>query len=180
MDYYLGEIRLFAGYYAPVDWKFCNGEILPIKNFEPLFALLGATYGGDGVTNFALPNLQGRLPVSTSGNTPPPGLQYPYPMASTGGVNAVALAEANLPAHNHAFMATTADATTLVPGNTVTFAKAPAGFISYISNPASLVQLNGYAISASGQSAPHNNDMPTICINYIIATTGGFFPQKAN
>ena len=176
MDCYIGEIRMFAGAYAPMGWLFCNGQALPISGNEALYALIGTTYGGDGKTNFALPNLQARLPVGAS-NTPPPGMLNTYLLASTGGALSMTLSVANMPAHTHTFQATTADATTVTPGNSVTFAKTGTGFNSYIANPSSLVALNPLAVSYSPGGAPHRNDMPSITLNYIIAVTGEY-PQQ--
>lgn len=173
MDPYIGEIRMFAGAYAPEDWAFCNGGLIAIQNNEALFALIGTLYGGDGVTNFALPNLQWRLPVGYS-DTAPPGLTQSYPLAAPGGSYAVSLSTTSMPAHTHAFLASAASATTTVPGAGLTYATAPSNFTSYIAGAATLVTLNASAISSFGGGQPHTNVMPTIFISYIISLKGIF------
>jgi microcystin-dependent protein len=174
MEPYLGEIRMFAGPYAPVGWLFCNGLLLSISQYEALYALLGTTYGGDGRTNFALPDLRSRLPVGCTNSTPP-GMGNIYPLGATGGSEAVTLTQATMPAHTHAFNATNAAATTVVPSPQVTFAKTSAGTSYAIQNPGAtltLVNLSSTAISNMGSSAAHENRMPALAINYIIATNG--------
>lgn len=171
MEPYVGEIRMFAGAFEPMDWKFCNGQLLTIQEYPALFALIGTTYGGNGTTNFALPNLQGRLPVG-SATSAPTGMANAYPIAAAGGSTTVTVTEAQMPAHTHAFSATAAAATTITPGNTVTFAQAPSNFTSYAGNPPTLLALNAQAVTSAGGSQAHENRMPAICINYIIALQG--------
>lgn len=171
MEPYVGEIRMFAGAFEPLNWKFCNGQLLAIADYQMLYALIGTTYGGNGTTNFALPNLQGRLPVGSSTSNPP-GMANAYPMGAAGGSVGVTVTEAQMPAHTHAFSATTAAATTIAPGNTVTFATSPSNFTSYAANPPTLVALNPQAVTSAGGSQMHENRMPAICINYIIALQG--------
>ncbi|MGC1376320.1 MAG: tail fiber protein, partial [Anaerolineales bacterium] len=89
---FIGEIRMFGGNYAPVNWALCNGDLLPISQYSPLYSLIGTTYGGDGVTNFALPNLQSRIPLHTS---------PAYPMGAKAGVETVTLTANQIPAHTH-------------------------------------------------------------------------------
>lgn len=173
MDPYLGEIRMFAGAYAPDDWAFCNGALLTISGNEALYALIGTIYGGDGRTNFALPNLQWRLPVGQSA-TAPPGMTQTYPLAQAGGSYQATVTATSMPQHSHAFVASTANATTTVPGAGLTFATAPSNFTSYIKGAATLATLNANAISSFGGGQPHLNVMPTIFISYIIATKGIF------
>lgn len=173
MDPYLGEIRIFAGAYAPEDWAFCDGALLSISENQPLYALIGTLYGGDGKTTFALPNLQWRLPVGQN-PTAPPGMTLAYPLAQAAGSYQVTVTPNAMPQHTHAFVASTASATTTVPGSGVTFATAPSNFTSYIQGAATLATLNAAAISSFGGGQPHLNVMPTIFINYIIATRGLF------
>lgn len=173
MDPYLGEIRMFAGAYAPDDWAFCDGALLTISENQPLYALIGTLYGGDGRTTFALPNLQWRLPVGQSAAAPP-GMTLAYPLAQAGGSYQVTVPPTAMPQHTHAFIATTANAATTVPGPGLTFATAPSNFTSYIQGAATLATLNAAAISSFGGGQAHTNVMPTIFINYIIATRGLF------
>lgn len=173
MEPYVGEIRMFAGAVEPMYWKFCNGQLLTIQDNPALYALIGTTYGGNGTTNFALPNLQGRLPVG-SATSAPTGMANIYPVGAAGGSTTVTVTEAQMPAHTHAFSATTAAATTVTPGNAVTFATSPSNFTSYAGNPSTLLALNAQAVTSAGGSQPHENRMPAICINYIIALQGIF------
>src|SRR5712672_744718 len=96
---YVGEIRMFAGNFAPAGWMFCEGQLLPISEYETLFNLIGTTYGGDGQSTFALPDLRGRLPLHMGGG---------FTMAETGGVETVTLTSNQMPIHNHAYLASTA------------------------------------------------------------------------
>jgi microcystin-dependent protein len=171
MEPYVGEIRMFAGSVEPVDWKFCNGQLLTIQQYPALYSLIGTTYGGNGTTDFALPNLQGRLPVG-SATSNPPGMASTYPVGAVGGSTTVTVTQAQMPAHTHAFSATTADATTITPGSTVTFATSPSNFTGYAGNPPTLLALNAQAVTSAGGSQAHENRMPAICINYIIAVQG--------
>lgn len=173
MDPYIGEIRMFAGAYAPEDWALCNGATLAIRDNEALYAVIGTAYGGDGVTTFALPNLQWRLPVGYS-NTAPPGMTQACPLAQAGGSYQVTVSTTTMPAHTHAFVASTAVAATTVPGPGLTYATAPSNFTSYIAGAATMVALNAAAISSFGGSQSHANVMPTIFINYIISLKGIF------
>jgi len=180
MDPFVGEIRLFAGTFAPVDWALCNGQTLPIRDNDALFSLLGTTFGGDGRTNFAVPNLQMRLAVGQSTNAPP-DMADTYPLGSTGGAYEVALAEAHLPTHTHALNATPAPATTVAPGDTAMFAAPPSGYTSYITptGAPTLVNMDSTALTPAGASLAHHNMMPTLCITYIICTRG-LYPDFSN
>src|SRR5579859_6135805 len=103
---YVGEIRMFAGNFAPAGWMFCEGQVLPISEFETLFNLIGTTYGGDGQSTFALPDLRGRLPVHFGNG---------FTLAETGGVEEVTLTVAQIPAHNHAVLASANQFTGAIP-----------------------------------------------------------------
>src|ERR1041384_8234847 len=103
---YVGEIRMFAGNFAPAGWMFCEGQLLPISEYETLFNLIGTTYGGDGQSTFALPDLRGRIPMHFGNG---------FPLAETGGVETVTLTVSQIPAHSHALLGSTAAATTLDP-----------------------------------------------------------------
>src|ERR1700746_1121869 len=108
---YVGEIRIFAGNYAPAGWMFCEGQLLPISEYETLFQLIGTTYGGDGQSTFALPDLRGRIPLHQGSGVA---------LAQTGGAEEITLTVQQVPAHSHTFLATTSAASTAVPGGSVT------------------------------------------------------------
>lgn len=170
MDNYLGEIRLFAGSYAPEGWALCNGQLLAIADNEALFSLIGVTYGGDGRTNFAVPNLQCRLPV---GAGQAPGLSN-YALGQSGGTPAVALTADQMPAHTHGFNATSAAATTTQPGG-AGFATASGDYGTYIADDEAALQRANAAgdfLHSTGEGKAHSNIMPCLAFNYIIATTG--------
>jgi microcystin-dependent protein len=165
---YIGEIRMFAGNYEPDGWRFCNGQTLPISENDALFVLLGTTYGGDGEETFALPNLQGRIPVhqrvDLSGNTQ-------YIIGESGGVESVTLTVNQIPNHSHPAIgaAVTGDQTSLngaVPANSVTITP-------YLNIPPD-ASFNAAAISPAGGSQPHENMQPFLCVNFIISLFGIF------
>ncbi len=162
-DQYVGEIRMFSGQYAPVGWELCNGQLLPITGNEVLFSLIGKLYGGDGQTNFALPDLRGRLPIHNSSQ---------YLLASKGGVETVTLTEEHLPAHTHGVYANnlTAEATENSPANNTW---GVSKLTNYQTNASSnIVQMNNELVSYEGGTHAHINIMPSFVINFIIATQG--------
>jgi microcystin-dependent protein len=161
---YVGEIRMFGGNFAPVGWKFCDGQLLPISENETLFQLIGTTYGGDGQEDFALPDLRGRIPVH-QGN----GMV----LAQTGGVESVTLTAQQLPVHTHPFVGSlNQGGTTNAPTNVV--AQVPGGNV-YIEDQAS-VPLSPQ-LPLAGGSQPHENLQPYLCINFIISLFGVFPSQ---
>jgi microcystin-dependent protein len=162
---YVGEIRLFAGNFAPAGWMFCEGQLLPISENETLFQLIGTTYGGDGQTTFALPDLRGRIPLH-QGN----GLI----LAETGGAELVTLTTNQIPAHTHplaasADNASTANATGSILAQTPSYT--PYG--AFTPNAA----LAGQTVSSTGGSQPHNNLQPYLCLDFIISLFG-IFPSQ--
>jgi microcystin-dependent protein len=163
---YVGEIRMFAGNFAPAGWAFCDGELLPISEFETLFNLIGTTYGGDGENTFAMPDLRGRIPVHQGGGNV---------LAETGGVEEVTLTTAQIPAHTHALLAVSD-----VRGNQISPAGAlPAQSYSvtpYI-NDAPAGAFNASAVGTVGLGQPHTNFQPYLCISFIIALFG-IFPSQ--
>ena len=175
---YLGEIRVFSGNYAPLGWALCNGQMLNINNNEALYALIGTTYGGNGTTNFGLPNLQATLAVGV-GNGPatPAG---PYNVGNTGGAVTVTLSDAQMPTHTHAQTAATTAAVSPSPAGNL-FAKPPSDAYGYYNNPppTALHELPAAAVTAAGGSQAHANIMPVMGANYIIALQG-IFPQFTN
>lgn len=171
MDPFLGEIRMFAGNFAPKDWAFCNGQLLPIAQNTALFALLGVQYGGDGRTNFALPNLQGRVPIHQGQG---PGLTLRQ-IGETGGEAAVTLNSAQLPSHMHALRAAEA-ATTGTASGAVALAPGGGGAAIYRSG-GNRVAMDKATVGPAGSGGPHNNLQPYLAVNFIIALAG-IFPSR--
>jgi microcystin-dependent protein len=174
-DFYVGEIRIFAGDYAPDGWAICNGSTLSISGNEALYSLIGTTYGGDGVSNFKLPDLRGRLPVGEGQGA---GLSN-HPVGSYFGAESVALTSVQMPAHSHNFNATSAPANSLAPtpAGTMTLGAAPAGSYLYENGAQSgdtAFNFPADAMTQSGQGTAHENRMPVLAINYIIAITGTY------
>jgi microcystin-dependent protein len=180
MDCYIGEIRIFAGIFAPEGWHFCDGSTLKINGNEPLFALIGTTYGGDGSVNFKLPDLTSALPVGigqlTTGS-------INYTLGMKGGNNqGVALSTANLPSHNHVLYGTDQVATSVDPNNNL-LAKASADSYESVNIytkatlPAYAKTLDDTTLSDAGANQPHANIQPFLSVNYIIALTG-LFPSS--
>ena len=160
---YLSEIRIFSFSFPPKGWAFCNGQLLPINQNQALFALLGTTYGGDGQTNFALPNLQGRSPVHTGNGVT---------LGERGGESAVTLTTQQMPAHTHSVNA----------NGTASGQSSPAG--NYWGNGGQTIysdstnaSMNPAAISTVGGSQPHNNLSPYLTLNFCIALQG-IFPSQ--
>lgn len=168
-DSYLGEIRMFAGNYPPMDWEFCNGQLLPIAQYSELFALLGTTYGGDGVSNFALPDLRGRIPVNQGQG---PGLSNRI-MGQRGGTEEVALSVEQLPSHTHQVAISTAAGTLAEPADAFW-----AAGINQYSSSAPNGLMNAGAITSTGENQAHENMMPYLCISYIICVQNGEFPIR--
>ena len=185
MDNFLGEIRIFAGNYAPAGWALCNGSLLSISNESALFALLGTTYGGDGVTTFAVPDLRRRINLNQG------QLQggQNYTLGESAGTAQVTLLQSNIPAHTHSIIASNSVATTGDPTNN--FLAQTNGDNSTIQPPYPDVKLyttlplpsgpstpnvllDPGALSMTGGTQPHDNMMPYVCINFIIALTGIF------
>ncbi len=175
-DPYLGEIRLFAGNFAPRHNALCNGQIMSIAQNSALFSLLGTYYGGDGQTTFALPNLQGRLPV---GQGQGPGLSN-YTIGETIGAETVTLTTGQMPAHTHLLMPMGGNATQNLPGGQYPSAlQAPFnGFYVQDSNKTgSPIAMSANALQTTGGSQAHENRMPTMAISIIIALQG-IFPSR--
>jgi microcystin-dependent protein len=159
---YVGEIRMFAGNFAPAGWMFCEGQLLPISEYETLFNLIGTTYGGDGQTTFALPDLRGRLPVH-QGNG--------FTLAETGGVETVTLTTSQIPQHQHPYLASTDGGATADPTGNV-LAAVP-NIKAYIQQ-APTAALAAQSIGSTGGSQPHDNFQPYLCIDFIISLFGVF------
>ena len=168
---YVGEIRIFAGNFEPNGWRFCDGRLLAISENSTLFQLLGTTYGGDGQSTFALPDLRGRLPVHQGTNA---STGQTFTIGQNGGVEQVTLTVNQIPAHSHSMLATNDIPTLSNPGNNLP-GQAAAKFYRG-GNPS--VQLNPQAISATGGSQPHTNFQPYLCIDFIISLFGIFPPPS--
>ncbi len=165
-DPYLGEVRLMSFSFPPKGWASCNGQVLPINQNQALFSILGTTYGGNGQTTFALPNLQGRVPVHTGS-----GLS----LGQAGGEAAHTLSQQELPAHQHAVTGTSAAATGGVPGSGTVLA-ASAGAPAY-APPSNLVAMDPGAVQTVGGSQAHENRQPHLTVNFCIALVG-VFPSR--
>lgn len=163
---YVGEVRLFAGNFAPSGWMLCLGQLIPISEYEVLFNLIGTTYGGDGQATFALPDLRGRVPVHQGAG---PGLS-PRVMGELGGTETVTLQAGHMPLHTHALVASTATASGSTPSGAMLASTTVA---SYDPNPATTPMASG-AVSSAGGSQPHDNMAPTLTLNYIISLFGIF------
>ena len=161
---YVGEIRMFGGNFAPAGWLFCDGQQLPIPENETLFNLIGTTYGGDGESTFALPDLRGRIPIHVG-----PG----FSLAETGGVETVTLTQAQMPAHTHSVMASTNNTTQTSPSTNVL--ATPTAFDLYRAG-ATNVAMAPQAVSTTGGSQPHENLQPYLCVSFIISLSGIFPP----
>jgi len=159
---YVGEIRMFAGNFAPAGWMFCEGQLLPISENDVLFQLIGTTYGGDGQSTFALPDLRGRLPLHQGSN---------FILAETGGAEEITLTVNQIPAHSHPMLASTAAGLNSDPANQVT-AQHPT--MSLYAAVAPSVALSPLAVSSAGGSQPHTNFQPYLCIDFIISLFGIF------
>jgi microcystin-dependent protein len=159
-DPYIGEIRMFAGNFAPVGWAFCAGQMLPISENDALFNLIGTTYGGDGQTTFGLPDLRGRIPLHQGAG---------MTLGGNGGAENVTLTATQLPAHSHPLMASTGPGNVNTPGGNVT-AESAGVKIYYADEPT--VNLAAGACSSVGGSQPHDNFQPYLCINFIVALSG--------
>lgn len=174
---YIGEIRIFAfgSRGAPNDWEPCDGRLLPISQYEALFALLGTNYGGDGQTTFAVPDLRGRVPLHQGQG---PGLSN-YVIGQKAGAEYVTLLATQMPAHTHALSVTSAAAASATPGNAA-LPGAVSGDNFYVSEVtgASTIALSPQATSLGGGSQPHENTMPTLPLQFCIAAFG-IFPSPA-
>jgi microcystin-dependent protein len=171
-DSFVGEIMMFAGNFAPQGWAFCDGQLLPIAQYQALFSLLGTYYGGNGQTTFALPDLRGRLPMHT-GSGPGPGLS-PRSLGETGGAETVTLISTQMPAHTHSLQVDSANGTTASPGGAL-LARDPAGTPAYGVN--ATAALSAQAIATAGGSQPHQNMPPFLAINYCISLQG-IYPTR--
>jgi len=170
-DPFVAEIRIFPFTFPPKGWAWCNGQLMPISQNTALFSLLGTTYGGDGKSNFALPNLQGSAPMHPGQG---PGLSL-HDLGEQSGSETVTLLESEIPSHSHSLMSSAAPGNRTNPvGNAI--ARAPSG-TPYAPAGNSTAQLAGQALAPAGGDQPHNNMQPYLTFNFNIALQG-VFPQR--
>lgn len=159
---YVGEIRMFGGNFAPAGWMFCEGQLLPISENETLFNLIGTTYGGDGQSTFALPDLRGRVPLHFGNG---------FVLAETGGAEEITLTVNQIPSHSHPFLASTVGGTQTSPeGNVLAASFAVTPYVNDVPGG----NMNISAVGAVGGSQPHNNFQPYLCVDFIISLFGIF------
>jgi microcystin-dependent protein len=163
---FVGEIRMFAGNFAPAGWMFCEGQLLPISENETLFNLIGTTYGGDGQSTFGLPDLRGRLPIHQGGG---------FTLAQNGGVETVVLNVNQIPAHTHPFLASSDIANSPDPTNSLV-ARSPQ--INMFLNANASVTMSTQFLSNTGGDQPHSNFQPYLCVDFIISLFG-IFPSQS-
>jgi microcystin-dependent protein len=171
-DPFVAEIRIVPFGFAPRGWAFCDGQLLPISQNTALFSLLGTTYGGDGRSTFALPDLQGRAPMQPGAGV---GLS-PHQLGERGGSETVALSESEIATHSHAMTAQSGAASSKVPGAKVL--AHPARGMTYAAPSANLVALANDALAPVGGQAAHNNMMPFLTLYFCIALQGVFPPRS--
>jgi microcystin-dependent protein len=162
---YVGEIRIFAGNFAPAGWMFCEGQLLPISENETLFQLIGTTYGGDGQSTFALPDLRGRIPLH-QGNS--------FILAETGGAEEITLTVNQIPVHSHPYLGSNSVANDPNPTNN-TLGESSA--ISLFQSGAPIAAMAPQSVGSTGGSQPHTNFQPYLCVDFIISLFG-IFPSQ--
>lgn len=159
---YVGEIRMFAGNFAPAGWMFCEGQLLPISENETLFQLIGTTYGGDGESTFGLPDLRGRIPIH-QGNG--------FILAETGGAEEITLTVNQIPAHTHSLLATNSIANDASPANNVV---AQSNTVDPFQSTPGGSPMAAQSVGPVGGSQPHTNFQPYLCVDFIISLFGIF------
>ena len=170
-DPFVGEIRMFAGNFAPRGWAYCDGQLLAVSQNDALFSLLGTVYGGDGRTTFGLPDMRGRIPIHAGGG---PGLSQRR-LGSKSGAETITLTVNQIPYHDHDVPASAAGASSGNPTGNVSAATSPTNVYSTaLNNPQ---DLSSAAISSTGGSRSHTNLMPYLCVHFIIALFG-IYPSR--
>ena len=172
MDPYIGEVKMFAGTYAPVNWAICDGSLMSISENEVLFTLLGTTYGGDGITTFALPDMRGRAPVHAGTGAGLPNVV----LGQKAGTENSSLTINQMPSHSHTIAAQTAEGNTNLPTGNV-FADTGATDPDYAASSTANVIMGLQAIGLSGNNVPYSICQPSLCITFIIALVG-IFPSQ--
>jgi microcystin-dependent protein len=163
---YVGEIRMFAGNFAPAGWMFCEGQLLPISENETLFNLIGTTYGGDGQSTFALPDLRGRLPMHMGNG---------FILAETGGAEEITLTVNQIPQHSHAFLGSKDPGTQPSP---VGFMPAATNVVKIFAAAVPANNMSTQMLGPDGGSQPHTNFQPYLCVDFIISLFGIFPPPS--
>ena len=182
MEPYIGEIRLFGGNYVPQNkgngtWQACDGSLMSVNDWQGLFHIIGTTYGGDGISTFAVPDLRGRIPIGCGQG---PGLSL-YTLAQQGGAESVAITSSTLPAHQHTLQATTNSADTTDPSNALlaaTLGSQQSGLLAYLppSEVTKAAPLDASTIDMTGGGEAHSNIMPSQGMTYIICLQG-LYPE---
>lgn len=172
-DPFVAEIRIFPFNFAPRGWAFCDGQLLPLAQNTALFSLLGTTYGGNGKSNFALPDLQGRAPMQPGQG---PGLSL-HDLGESGGSETVALLESEIPSHAHTMRASNDAANSNQPAGALVARPFGRGNNIFNTANASLVAMSDQALARVGGDAPHNNMMPYLTLSFCIALQGVFPPR---
>jgi len=173
MDPFVAEIRIFPFNFAPSGWAFCDGQLLPIAQNTALFSLLGTTYGGDGKSNFALPDLQGRAPMQPGQGS---GLSLRN-LGESAGVDAVTLLQSQLPGHAHALAGSNQPGEDAAPAGEI-LGRSVGASLYQTATSANIVQLSPAALSPSGGGLPHNNLQPYLTLNFCIALQGIYPPRS--
>ena len=171
-DPFVAEIRIFPFNFAPKGWAFCDGQLLPISQNTALFSLLGTTYGGDGKSTFALPDMQGNAPMHPGQG---PGLSL-HDLGETGGSETVSLLESEIPSHSHGMNAQNAVTSQIADPTGATFTRPASGNL-FTTNLSSPVNMAPQALAPAGGDQPHNNMMPYLTLNFCIALQGVFPPR---
>jgi microcystin-dependent protein len=172
-DPFVAEIRIFGFQFAPKGWAFCSGQILPISQNTALFSLLGTTYGGDGKSTFALPNLQGNAPMHPGQG---PGLSL-HDLGEVGGSQTVTLIQTEMPMHNHVMQGDFNQSDITAPTATTCYSRSTPGNAYMTVSNANLVNMNFQMLGLAGSSFPHNNMQPYLALNFCIALQGVFPPR---
>lgn len=173
MEAYIGQIIAVGFNFAPQGWLPCDGRLLPIQDYDALYALIGTTYGGDGASNFGLPDLRGRAAMNQGQKTG----RSSYATGQSGGSESVTLSGANMPTHNHLMMASAKLGTTDTPAQGLALATNAQDAAFLYDAPPPAVTLSGQSIGSSPGGAAHENRQPSLTVNYIICTQGIYPPQ---
>jgi microcystin-dependent protein len=173
MDPFVAEIRIFPFNFAPKGWAWCDGQLLPLSQNTALFSLLGTTYGGDGKSNFALPDLQGRAPMHPGQG---PGLSL-HDLGETGGSDTVSLLESEIPSHSHTVGAQTVPLSAVAVPTGATFTRPASGNLFFTPGSPTVVNMNDNALAPAGGDQPHNNLQPYLTFYFCIALQGVYPPR---